>query len=518
MRYCPNAAPASAAFYAHRPCVMWSLTLGAMLLLMWHFALVCWSGAGLHVDEAQYWDWAEHLAWGYYSKPPGIAFLIHLSTRLLGDSVLGIRALAMLCWVFTGLVLAALGRSMQGERAGVWAGVLFLAAPAAGLLGLTATTDAPLMLCWALWMMACWRLLRAPQRWQNWLLAGVVLGLGLLSKYTMVMAVPSLGLLLWRRWRLDAHFGTQLRPVAGGFLLMLGVAALLCAPHLAWNQAQGWPTLQHTAQITVQASARQGQSVWQSVLEFAAGQLLLWGPASWWVLWSTWRRRHTVPVCPLEAAQVARQQTAQHFAHAFTWPLLGLGLLQAWHARAGLNWAAPAMLGVCLGLGLWAGAQRLPSKPMLLAALAGVALSSSVALLGLLAPMGAQHRPPAWDVWARMRGWEGALNALRPALRQHPHLPVLAGSRDVIVHATYAWRDLGLHPQAWPAAPGQLPAHHYEMISSLPQPTSAQAPAELLWLGRTPPTGAWVAGYAHISPIAQAQDGRVRLGLWWLRR
>ena len=43
-------------------------------------------------DEAQYWDWAQDLSWGYYSKPPGIAALIWLSTALFGDGIVGVQA------------------------------------------------------------------------------------------------------------------------------------------------------------------------------------------------------------------------------------------------------------------------------------------------------------------------------------------------------------------------------------------------------------------------------------------
>src|SRR5882724_7509584 len=30
----------------------------------------------LDFEEAQYWHWAQQLAWGYYSKPPLVAWLI----------------------------------------------------------------------------------------------------------------------------------------------------------------------------------------------------------------------------------------------------------------------------------------------------------------------------------------------------------------------------------------------------------------------------------------------------------
>ena len=42
-------------------------------LLAWRFWVVQQLGITLYIDEAQYWTWAQHLDWGYFSKPPGIA-------------------------------------------------------------------------------------------------------------------------------------------------------------------------------------------------------------------------------------------------------------------------------------------------------------------------------------------------------------------------------------------------------------------------------------------------------------
>src|ERR1700674_1159419 len=52
--------------------------------------------AGLYPDEAQYWFWAQHPAFGYYSKPPLVAWLIALTTAAFGDSEFAIRLSAPL--------------------------------------------------------------------------------------------------------------------------------------------------------------------------------------------------------------------------------------------------------------------------------------------------------------------------------------------------------------------------------------------------------------------------------------
>ena len=38
----------------------------------------------LSVDEAQYWQWSQNLGYGYFTKPPLIAWLIALSTNIFG--------------------------------------------------------------------------------------------------------------------------------------------------------------------------------------------------------------------------------------------------------------------------------------------------------------------------------------------------------------------------------------------------------------------------------------------------
>ena len=44
------------------------------------------SELNFHGDEAQYWTWSQALDWGYYTKPPMIAWIIHSTTWVLGDA------------------------------------------------------------------------------------------------------------------------------------------------------------------------------------------------------------------------------------------------------------------------------------------------------------------------------------------------------------------------------------------------------------------------------------------------
>ncbi|MEL7348027.1 MAG: hypothetical protein AAFN17_09750, partial [Pseudomonadota bacterium] len=45
----------------------------------------------VHFDEAQYWAYGQELAWGYYSKPPGVGAVIRVTTDLGGDTLFSMR-------------------------------------------------------------------------------------------------------------------------------------------------------------------------------------------------------------------------------------------------------------------------------------------------------------------------------------------------------------------------------------------------------------------------------------------
>lgn len=468
-----------------------ALALAALAAYALRLLLQAQSGASLHVDEAQYWDWSRTLQWGYYSKPPAIAALIRLSTALFGDSETGVRALAMACYPLAALVLAGLARDLSTEagtqaasRAALWTAGLFLASPIAGLLGLAATTDGLLVLCWALAMAALWRAVVRGQALAWWVF-GLACGVGLLSKYAFAaLMAGAAGFVLQQGLR---RHGLR-------FAGACALALLLCVPHLLWNQAEGWPTLRHTAEITVQAERHQrslGASL-GALAEFSAGQWLIFGPLllpGW--LWLR-RGRAATP------ALVASGRALLLWTCA---PLALMGLAQAARGGAQINWIVPAHLALVLAAGCEAAVLRTSAARALGVLLAvQVALVSAVAVAPRIAQALGRNAPPALDAWVRMRGWADDFAALAPALRTLPGARVIGTSRTLLAQGAYHWRDFAPPRAAWPVQ--RPPANHYELSCPWQPGAAPEGPLLVLSEGAEPP-----AGFAPgaLTPFAEAR-------------
>src|SRR6516165_9697032 len=188
------------------------------LRLLW----LVFQPADLYPDEAQYWFWAQHPALGYYSKPPLVAWLIALTTRLFGESEFAIRISAPLLHAGTAIFVYAIGARLYGSRVGLWSALAYASLPGASISAFIISTDAPLLLFWAA---AFYAFIRAREdgRWGWWLAVGAACGLGLLAKYAMAYWIFSaLGFVLMLRAE---------RRHLGPLLAAIGVAPLLYSPN-----------------------------------------------------------------------------------------------------------------------------------------------------------------------------------------------------------------------------------------------------------------------------------------------
>jgi hypothetical protein len=192
-------------------------------------------------DEAYYWEWGRHPALGYFSKPPGIGWLMGFASAIGLESAPAIRTFAVLFGTGTAWFLFRLGERMYNWRVGMLAAILFVITPAAGALSAILTIDAPLIFFWVFSIYAFWRCRETDFRNPGWAFA-LALGLagGVLIKQMMLAMYP--GLVASLGLRRDSRHLLK-RP----FLWIpfaLSLAALL--PPLLWNQTHGWVTIQHT--------------------------------------------------------------------------------------------------------------------------------------------------------------------------------------------------------------------------------------------------------------------------------
>lgn len=84
----------------------------------------------LFMDEAQYWDWARTLEWGYYSKPPMVAWMIALTTSLFGDAEWALRVGSPVAHGVTAIVLYFLANELHSKKAGMLTAITYLLLPA----------------------------------------------------------------------------------------------------------------------------------------------------------------------------------------------------------------------------------------------------------------------------------------------------------------------------------------------------------------------------------------------------
>lgn len=207
--------------------------------------LVAAARDGFFRDEFYYLACAKRLAWGYVDHPPFCVALLWLVTRLFGDSLLVLRATAALAaaaavWT-TGAIARRLGAGLFGESLAM---VGLAVAPVFLAIGSFYSMNILEVLFWAVAARLLIEVVErpGPARWA-WL--GVVLGIGLLNKISVLWLGAGIGagLLLTPARRL------LLTP---GPWIAAAIAGALFAPHLVWQALHGWPTVEFIRNASAQ--------------------------------------------------------------------------------------------------------------------------------------------------------------------------------------------------------------------------------------------------------------------------
>ncbi len=335
------------------------------------------SGLELYGDEAQYFAWSRDLAFGYFTKPPLIAWLIAATTALYGTSEAAVRLAAPLCHALTAIFLFATGWRLFDLRTGALASMLWALLPGVSFSSLIISTDAPMLMFAALALFGYAGLYGNPASRRDVILLGLGLGFGLLSKLAMAYALVGLVIHI----SIDARARTLLGRV--NFWAGIALGALIYAPNVVWNLEHQAATYGHLAE-----NAGLGGHLFnpENMLVFLGGQVGVFGP---------------VPLAILLYMAFQRRVWADprlRLCLCFALPVLGLMTMQALASRAFANWAAFAYVGASLCV-----ARFMVTRPVL--ANGNLAFHGLI-LIGLFAwGLGLIQPPIKNDPVAGLHGW-----------------------------------------------------------------------------------------------------------------
>jgi 4-amino-4-deoxy-L-arabinose transferase-like glycosyltransferase len=298
------------------------------------------SPANLGPDEAQYWFWSRDLDFGYFSKPPMIAWAIAATTAIFGNAEWAVRLSAPIFHFGAGAFIYHTAKIHFDQRTAFWAGIGWLTLPGVILSSFVIATDAPLLFFWSGGLYFLFRIIARSANAEeqptlfDYSAFGAMIGLGLLSKYAMLFFIAALAI--------SALISAPVRKALlkpGGLFTVL-IAASFAATNIYWNAAHDFQTLSHTA-----ANANWSASLFQpaKLAAFLTQQFAVAGIIPFAVLLFAairWRP-------PL----ATRWKMTTLLVFALT--PLAIVAAQAFISRAHANWAASAYPSAIMFITVW---------------------------------------------------------------------------------------------------------------------------------------------------------------------
>jgi 4-amino-4-deoxy-L-arabinose transferase-like glycosyltransferase len=413
----------------------------ALVLLILRILILLISPFNLGPDEAQYWSWSTQPDFGYFTKPPMIAWLIGGSTFIFGESEWAIRLTSPILHTLTTLMIYKIGALLYSPRIGFWSALTFATLPSVFFSSGLISTDTPLLFFWSTALYAFIRFERdGEMKWAA--LMGAAIGLGLMSKYAMVYFILCLALYLIGTRHARALLASP------RLYLAFGIAGLVVLPNLIWNMNSGFATFTHTA-----ANAN-----WQGdmfnpdrMFDFLLGQMGVFGPILF-------------PALLIGAWLAIRSKAgaADRMLLFFSLPILVIATTQGFLSRANANWAATTYIAATLFTVAFIARS---TRPGFLKGSLGLHLALAAWFYMLIGVPGAIEATGASNAFKRVRGWDEIGATVVARSEDAPYTAIMGDNRLITAELLYYARPRTVAIAYWDA--DLHPTHHYELTIPL---------------------------------------------------
>ena len=234
----------------------------AIIKILFHMLLPEY---GYHRDEMYYVAIADGFSFSNLDMPPGSPLYLKLFLVLFGHSLKVVHLAAAVCGAAVIVFSMLMAKELGGKRFALVLTGVFLLFSGLIIFGSLYSYDDPSFVVWAGVFYLLVKMLNGSDQ-RLWLLAGLLMGIGMLTKLTILFLGFALFASLWlvpqRSW--------YRRP----WIWLAGVIALLCGiPYALWQASHGWYFLSYAASY----SGRVTHS--SPVLDFLWNQLLPNNPA-----------------------------------------------------------------------------------------------------------------------------------------------------------------------------------------------------------------------------------------------
>jgi 4-amino-4-deoxy-L-arabinose transferase-like glycosyltransferase len=335
---------------------------------------------GFHRDELDFIMNARQLAWGYVSYPPITPFFARIGLVLFGESMRGLRVLPAIAQGIAMILAGLMARDMGGKRnAQLMAAFAVFIAPVS-LMGGTVIMYFAFDYLW--WIMVAFFTVRliTTEDGRYWLGIGASIGLGMMTKYTMIFWVAGL---------VVAVLVSPMRKYLRSKWLWLGagLALLIFLPNLIWQIQHGFISLDYLSSIHARDIS------WGRADSFLTDQLYVTTNPLSLFIWTV-----GLGSCLLAASMKRFRPLAWMFLTTFVLFLLN-------HGRGYYTGPAYVMLlaAGCAWIENWLGARTERTRRLGLDLLWGTQVIGSLIGIVLMKPI-APINSPLWEITSEVNG------------------------------------------------------------------------------------------------------------------